>query len=120
MALQALVLSSLVLAAPAAPQPAPSQAQIWELAVSLSAGVVYRMDSMPARLHKPGDEFLQDARRLANQLSLPLPSHAVLDAAEADTLEAMGYLLKAKEHPTTQALERRTGTRPRRSSNSAC
>ena len=60
MALQALVLSSLVLV----PHPRllsrpRSQAQIWELAVSLSAGVVYRMDSMPARLHKPGDEFLQ-------------------------------------------------------------
>jgi hypothetical protein len=113
MPIQALAVSSLALAVLAPPtsvaEPAVSQAQIWQVAVGLSAGVVYRMDSMPARLHQPGAEFLQETRQLAGQLGLPLPDHSVLKGPEADTVEAMGYLIGGKGHPTAQFLEQRKG-----------
>ena len=109
MALSAIVLSSLALAAPTAASPAVSQVQIWELAVSLSAGVVYRMDSMPANLHQPGNEFLQHGLELAKTLSVPLPDDPVLKGAEVDTMAAMGYLVGAGSHPTAKFLEKQGG-----------
>jgi hypothetical protein len=118
MTLQAIV-SSLALvvappagtapAVPAGTGPALTQAQIWNVAVGLSAGVVYRMDSMPARLHQPGAEFLQESLQLAKRLRLPVPDDPVLKGPEADTLAAMGYVMGASDHPTAKFLAERQG-----------
>jgi hypothetical protein len=67
------------------------------------------MDSMPERLHAPGAEFLQDARRLATRLNVPLPDDPVLGGAQADTVAAMGYLMGAGNHPTARFLEQHEG-----------
>jgi hypothetical protein len=106
-----VLVSSLALggAPSASPEVAISQRQIWELVVGLSAGVIYRMDSMPASLHQPGDEFLKHSLQLAKRLSLPLPDDPVLKGAEADTLAAMGYVIGAANHPTAKFLEERKG-----------
>jgi len=66
---------SLAIAVPSFAQPAKSRrSTIWELGVSLSAGVVYRMDTIPAQ-NKDGNDMLAHARGLAAQLArrFPLP-----------------------------------------------
>ena len=109
MALQALVLSSLALLAPTTAQPAVKQVDIWGVALTLSAGVVYRMDTMPESLHQPGAEFLQESLKLAKRVNLPVPSDPVLAGAEADTMLAMQYVMNASAHPTAKFLAERQG-----------
>ena len=108
MPVTAIVVSSLLLTAPPSTAAVP-KAKIWELAVSLSAGVVYRMETSPARLRAPGQEFLVDARRLATEWSLPLGDSSVLTGPQSDTVEGMGYLVGTKDHPIVVALQKRGG-----------
>lgn len=108
MSIPVLVVSSLLLAPPVT-APAVPRIKIWELSVSLSAGVAYRMDTSPARLHATGQELLGDAKRLAAEFSLPLGASPVLNGPQADTLEAMGYLVGTANHPAVQELEKRSG-----------
>lgn len=109
MPIPALALTCLALVAPAAPAPAVSQIQIWEVSVGLSGGVIYRMDTMPGSLHKPGEEMLRYSLQLAKRLSLPLPDDPVLRGAESDTLAAYGYVMGAANHPTAKFLAQQKG-----------
>lgn len=109
MAISALVVSSVLLTAAPTTAPAVSKAKIWELGVTLSGALVYRMDSAPARQHANGQEFLVEARRMATELKLPLGDAPVVKAPQSDTVEVMGYLVGAKDNPITKELEKRGG-----------
>jgi hypothetical protein len=87
----------------------PRKLLVWELGVSLSAAVVYRMDSMPAKLHKDGNDMLERARSLATQLGTTLPPHEALRGAEVDTVKALEYLQNPREHPIARDLLKSDG-----------
>ena len=43
------------------------------------------------------------------KIGLPFPDDAIFTGARTDTVEAMGFLLKAREHPITLLLQERHG-----------
>src|SRR4030095_3744203 len=98
------VVLTLAVAVPAAP--APSRSQVWELAVSLSAGVVYPTDRMAERLGPPGAgaDALQHAKELAAQMGVALPDSPVLRGPVADTMAAVEYIHLGSKHPTAQLI----------------
>jgi hypothetical protein len=107
------IVVAIAAAAPAAAQtaatPKPRKLLIWELGVSLSAAIVYRMDSMPANLHKQGTDMLENARSVATRIGTTLPAHEALQGAEVDTLKALEYLQNPKEHPIARYLMEKDG-----------
>lgn len=105
------VVVTLLLAAPP-PGPAASALdphKVFSYGLALSGAVVFRMDSMPENVNAEGVKALQNARALSTKIGLPFPDDAVFKGARTDTVEAMGFLLKAREHPITLLLQERHG-----------
>jgi hypothetical protein len=104
-----LAVVALSISLPAAAQRPPSRrAMVWEVAVSLSAGVIYRMDTMPLQ-NKDGNAMLEHARALAPRLGMPLPDHAALEGAEVDSMVAVQYLYDPVPHPIATYLAEKDG-----------
>lgn len=98
----------------AAPPPGPAASamdphKVFSYGLALSGAVVFRMDSMPENVNAEGVKALQNARALSTRIGLPFPDDAVFKGAKTDTVEAMGFLLKAREHPITLLLQERHG-----------
>ena len=89
--------------------PTPRKLLIWELGVSLSGGVVYRMETMPPSLQKMGVQLVDDARRKARQVGPTLPAHEVLEGPQVDLMKALGYLEDPSQHPISLYLGRTDG-----------
>ena len=64
---------------------------------------------MPESLHAEGVKARENARALATRIGLPFPDDAIFKGDQADTLEAMGFLMKARQHPITLLLQERHG-----------
>lgn len=89
-------------------QARPRRSMAWELGVALSAGIVYRMDTMPAQ-NKAGNEMLAHARNVAKRLGTTVPDHKAVQGTEVDTWTAIQYLNDPRQHPIAVYLAERDG-----------
>jgi hypothetical protein len=103
-----LVALALTTASTGQTQARPRRSMVWELGVALSAGIVYRMDTMPAQ-NKAGNEMLAHARNVATRLGTTLPDHKAVQGAEVDTWIAIEYLYDPRQHPIAVYLAERDG-----------
>jgi hypothetical protein len=83
--------------------------KVFTLGMTLSQGVMLRMDSLEASTNADGAKALRNARAIAAKLDLSLPDDPVLQGDRSDTVAAIGYLMKASQHPITRQLEERHG-----------
>lgn len=110
MPIHAVVVTLLLAAPPAGPAAsALDPHKVFSYGLALSGAVVFRMDSMPENLNAEGVKALENARALSTKIGLPFPDDAIFKGARTDTVEAMGFLLKAREHPITLLLQERHG-----------
>jgi hypothetical protein len=110
MPIQAAVVTLLLAAPPSGPAAsAMDPHKVFAYGLALSGAVVFRMDSMSDNVNAEGVKALENARALSAKIGLPFPDDAVFKGARTDTVEAMGFLLKAREHPITRLVQERHG-----------
>lgn len=110
MPVHAAVVGLLLAAPPSGPTAsAMDPHKVFSYGLALSGAIVFRMDSMPENVNAEGVRSLEDARALSTKIGLPFPDAPLFKGRTTDTFEAMGFLMKARQHPITLLLEERHG-----------